>query len=1045
MSEDFVTAVEDGLRLSKRIYFGRDRSVAPPKQEPGMSKSSESYLPTAPMVYAVISDPAIVDNPDIPSYQPHVYGRCDPPALIPLQMNGIALEVECLLDTAFVRVSGSWRVHCVMGSKSCDCRIAVPLGEQGSILGVEVEVPRKSYRTQLVAAKEKKDVEKVSGVADGGYLKPYLFVLTIPQVDGGTNLSIKISWTQKLLFHKGEFILRVPFSFPEYVVPAAKKIPKKEKIQLTVNSGEGSEVLCKTNSHPLKERVRQAGRLSFLYESKVLRWSSVDFSFSYTVPSSHISGSVLLQSPSVDDVDQREMFCMHILPGSQENKKVFARNIVYVVDISGSMQGKLLEDVKNALSTALSQLNPEDSFNIIAFNRGTFTFSSSLKSATKEEIENAIQWIGVNFVIGDGTGIFLALNQALDVLSNRQDSMPIIFLITDGASDDERYICDTAKRHLANWDSICPRIHTFGIGQFCNHYFLQMLSIIGRGHYDAAHETDSIELCLSKLFSRASSAVFANIAIGSLDELDEVEVYPIHIPDLSSESPMVISGRYRGRFPEVLKASGIAADMTSFTIELKVQKAKDTSLDRVVAMQQISMWTAQAWFSEDKHLEEKVAKLSTVTGIVSEYTLMNLVESEIGKNSAEVEGSEVSDKGSSEKVGPNAERTRVLRHLGLGFGNLKATAENLVPGSKEAKLPEAAEIIMKATSDCCGKVFGWRALPLLVSAASSAVSRYAAQGMMAIEERDLILYLCYSSPIGYFSVSISFGNVYDSCLIRLFTSIIMKIFSWAQNKFNGSQGSKKENFNPIINETPRGRHREEFSDWPHGLLAIGTFGNKAREEDPEETGQLQNELNGLFAPESVSAKSISSIEQEHTDFPVDKFLHCEVSSTAEKNHEQSSGNNTNQEGTGHLQSNSGVVHSEGRDFCLEKSNNAIRKKSLSFLLKKMFLCRSEFLPARSPRDPLAYPESRIEKILRAILHKKIYPQSSSPTASTKKYLESSHISRAKTADDHNGDGDEDDNYNEIHKGHDGSKWVNSDTEYIVLEILSAASSLYRRS
>ncbi|KAI3814441.1 hypothetical protein L1987_14081 [Smallanthus sonchifolius] len=102
------------------------------------------------MIYAVIFNPGIVDNPDVPSYQPHVHGRCDPPALIPLQMNGVAIEVDCYLDTAFVTMTGSWRVHCVMGSASCDCRLAIPMGSEGSILGVEVELTRKSYKTQLV-------------------------------------------------------------------------------------------------------------------------------------------------------------------------------------------------------------------------------------------------------------------------------------------------------------------------------------------------------------------------------------------------------------------------------------------------------------------------------------------------------------------------------------------------------------------------------------------------------------------------------------------------------------------------------------------------------------------------------------------------------------------------------------------------------------------------------------------------------------------------------------------------------------------------------
>lgn len=130
MAEDFAKAVDDGLRLSKRLYFGKDRAVAPPRSFPTMDRMDHSFLPTAPMVYAVIHDPGIVDNPDIPSYQPHVHGRCDPPALIPLQMNAVELQADCYLDKAIIRITGSWRVHCVMGSRSCDCRIAIPMGEQ---------------------------------------------------------------------------------------------------------------------------------------------------------------------------------------------------------------------------------------------------------------------------------------------------------------------------------------------------------------------------------------------------------------------------------------------------------------------------------------------------------------------------------------------------------------------------------------------------------------------------------------------------------------------------------------------------------------------------------------------------------------------------------------------------------------------------------------------------------------------------------------------------------------------------------------------------
>ncbi|XP_041005433.1 uncharacterized protein LOC121250378 isoform X1 [Juglans microcarpa x Juglans regia] len=711
--EDFAKAVDDGLKLAKRVYFGKDRAVSPPKPPPPMDKSSSaaySYLlPAAPMVYAVIYDPAMVDNPDVPSYQPHVHGRCDPPALIPLQMNGIHLEADCILDTAFITVHGSWRVHCVMGSRSCDCRIAVPMGEQGSILGVEVDVLRKSYRTQLFGTEDIEGTAKAARAEDWGFLKPHIFTLTIPQVDGGTNLSIKMSWCQKLLYYDGEFSLNIPFTFPEYVTPAGKKIQKKEKIQLNLNAGAGTQVLCKTASHPLKETRRNVGKLEFLYESEVYSWSSTDFSFSYTVPSSHISGGGFLQSPSLLDIDQREMFCVYLFPGRRQSRKVnvFRKEIVFVVDISGSMRGKPLDDTKNALSAALSKLDPEDSFSIIAFNGETYKFSTLLESVTKEAVERAIEWINMNFIAGGSTNILLPLKMAIEMLSNVRGSVPIIFLVTDGAVEDERHICDAMKNCLKDGRPMCPRIYTFGIGLFCNHYFLRMLATIGRGQYDAAYDIDSLEDRLQRLFTRAFSPIFANITIEKCDGLDEVEVYPSHITDLSSENPLIVSGRYRGKFPDTLKVKGVLADFSNFLVDLKIEIAKDIPLDRVFAKEHIELLTAQAWLSENKQLEEKVAKMSIQTAVVSEYTFMALLESDPGKIAKEsVVIKELTNKNQSQKMVDfkGSQQMIILRNLGIGFGNLTATADNIPPGSEEPKLPEAAEIFVRAASNCCGSM-----------------------------------------------------------------------------------------------------------------------------------------------------------------------------------------------------------------------------------------------------------------------------------------------------------------------------------------------------
>ncbi|KAE8654634.1 hypothetical protein F3Y22_tig00117048pilonHSYRG01214 [Hibiscus syriacus] len=445
----------------------RAAMAVPKPPSPPMQALFDWYLPSAPMVYAVISDPRIVDNLDMPSYQPHVYGRCDPPAFIPFQMNGVDRDVDCYGDIAFVQVLGRWRVHSVMGGRSCDCRIAFPIGNQGSILGVEVDLPGISYSTELIRVEESKVIQKLARPQNEGFLQPHIFTLTIPQV-GGTNIGIKLRWSQNLSFNEGEFSLTVPFSFPEYVAPVVGGTNIGIKLRwsqnLSFNEGEfsltvpfsfpeyvapvGDQSSIEVNggvvlaeSPNFAGTKRQAEKFSFLYEVEVLTWSNTDFSFSYSVSSSNIFGSVFLQSPPLNDRDQRDTFCIYLLPRTCKRRHSRLPRLQYLLP---------------------SKLGPEDSFNIIAFSGETSLFSTAMELASMEAIERATAWMNMKSTMGGCTNMSLPLEK---LLSNTVGSVPMIFLITDGAVEDERNICDQMKKRSTNKGSLSPRIHTFGIGK----------------------------------------------------------------------------------------------------------------------------------------------------------------------------------------------------------------------------------------------------------------------------------------------------------------------------------------------------------------------------------------------------------------------------------------------------------------------------------------------------------------------------------------------------------------------------------------------------
>nr|ANJ86430.1 NGR [Lotus japonicus] len=256
-----------------------------------------------------------------------------------------------------------------------------------------------------------------------------------------------------------------------------------------------------------------------------------------------------------------------------------------------------------------------------------------------------------------------------------------------------------------------------------------------------------------------------------------------------------------------------------------------------------------------------------------------------------------------------------------------------------------------------------------------------------------------------------------------------------QNKLGGKQENRKSNTNAAPPACQAKQEpREEFSDWPHGFLSIGTFGKKdeikqnlddqnTQDQDPssseeiadftpEEIGKLQKELTRLL-------RRKPNVEKEISELPLDRFLNCPSSLEVDRRISNALCSESDDKEED-IEKTLSVILDRCKDVCAEKSKKSIGKKSISFLLKKMFVCRSGFAPTPSLRDTLQ--ESRMEKLLRTMLHKRIYTQNSSRASSMKKCLEDKKLIRNRNEDEPEERKDE------------GCKWVKTDSEYIVLEI-----------
>ncbi|CAN4109998.1 unnamed protein product [Withania somnifera] len=257
----------------------------------------------------------------------------------------------------------------------------------------------------------------------------------------------------------------------------------------------------------------------------------------------------------------------------------------------------------------------------------------------------------------------------------------------------------------------------------------------------------------------------------------------------------------------------------------------------------------------------------------------------------------------------------------------------------------------------------------------------------------------------------------------------MKIFNWIQSKINGKQSTYKSNRVAVSHQTLHQPYKEEFSDWPNELLAIGTFGSlkdggKLNQPDhnlrAEEVGQLHKELKNLFPEEGTPFSAKLGSEKD-----LEKFFDC-LQTLVDDDHRVLE----NEESI--FKRCNSLVRGRGLESAqLESTNSGISKKSLSYLLKKTLFCRAGFAapPSHLLRDPVLaqykFEKSRMEKILRAILHQRIYPQATNPGGTTTKnrYLDNKCMTESDSKDEA---------FATTEK--DGSKWDKSDSDFIVLEM-----------
>lgn len=386
--------------------------------------------------------------------------------------------------------------------------------------------------------------------------RPNLFTQSVTNVAPGEDVVVEIRYLQTLTYDSGEYELVFPLVVgPRYVpdsVPDAARISPPiagpgvrtgNDVSIEIDAQAGPPILSYTVPTHAVEASLDAGRLHVTLASRA-ELPNRDFVLRYRVAGPEPSASLLLGAP--DATGQGHYLMVVHPPAIDVDAEVGRREVIFVVDRSGSMWGQPLALAKQTTRELLARLRPVDTFDVVGFADGTERLFGTPRPANAANLVEALRFLD-GMQSGGGTVMGDAVQAALgdDVAAGR--SRYVLFL-TDGFVGNETEIFAGTEQLVARMSARggVARVFGIGIGAAPNRYLLDGIATAGRGLARDVSSREHPARVVDAVMHDIDRAVLTGLAFAEASPLAR-ESFPAVIPDLFVSQPVVVMGRYRGR------------------------------------------------------------------------------------------------------------------------------------------------------------------------------------------------------------------------------------------------------------------------------------------------------------------------------------------------------------------------------------------------------------------------------------------------------------------------------------------------------------------
>ncbi len=363
-------------------------------------------------------------------------------------------------------------------------------------------------------------------------------------IASGEERRIELEYTQVLAADNGLFHYSYPLNTEKFSTEPLERVSVTVEIESPIPMK-----AVYSPSHPV-DVTRQDNRHALVgYESSFIT-PDADFELYFSVAPEDIGLNLITyRDPEGEDPDG--FFLLMAAPSIEHaSDQVIPKDVIFVLDRSGSMDGEKFRQAQEAMHYVLDHLNPEDRFNIISFSTSTQVFAAELQGIDNRQA--AGRWVDSLSAVGS-TDINRALLEALNLASRSRPTI-LIFLTdglpTEGVTEPEAILSNARQ---AMRDTV--RLFPFGVGYDVDTFLLNSMAQENRGTTSYVTPGQAIDEVVSAFFAKVSLPVLTDLEL-DFGQVTAFDLYPDVLPDLFAGGQLILLGRYRSAGVDTIRLEG---------------------------------------------------------------------------------------------------------------------------------------------------------------------------------------------------------------------------------------------------------------------------------------------------------------------------------------------------------------------------------------------------------------------------------------------------------------------------------------------------------